>query len=73
MKPYATVSGQKIYDPARESGLVISVADSSITKAKTSEDATARVQKEFNWETLPNSFQKGSNECERDVGAVFWR
>ena len=59
MKPYATVSGQKICDPARESGLVISVSDSSITKAETSEDATARVQKEFSSETLHNSFQKG--------------
>jgi hypothetical protein len=36
MKPYANVSGQKIYDLARESGLVISVSDSSITKAETS-------------------------------------
>jgi hypothetical protein len=35
-KPYVTVSGQKIYDLARESGLVISVSDSSITKAETS-------------------------------------
>jgi hypothetical protein len=59
MKPYANVSGQKIYDLARESGLVISVSDSSITKAETSDDATARVQKEFNSETLYNSFQKG--------------
>ena len=35
-KPYVTVSGQKIYDLVRESGLVISVSDSSITKAETS-------------------------------------
>jgi hypothetical protein len=59
MKPYDTVSGQKIYDLAKESALVISVSDSSITKAETSDDATARVQKEFNSETLHNSFQKG--------------
>ncbi len=59
MKPYANVSGQKIYDLARESGLVISVSDSSITKAETSDDAMSRVQKEFNSETLYNSFQKG--------------
>lgn len=58
-KPYVTVSGQKIYDLARESGLVISVSDSSITKAETSDDATARVQKEFNSETLHNSYQMG--------------
>ena len=58
-KPYVTVSGQKIYDLAKESGLVISVSDSSITKAETSDDATSRVQKEFNSETLRNSYQMG--------------
>ena len=38
---------------------MISVSDGHITKAETSVDATARVQKDFNSESLHTSLQKG--------------
>ncbi len=59
MKPYATVSGKKIYDTAMESGVVISGQPHYKGPAETSDDATARVQKEFNSESLHTSLQKG--------------